>query len=141
MFKSGGLLTKLILILSLVTLIAWAIPTMLNYYKSVESYGTKKNELQEARIKYNIIQDAQTMKIDDFKKEVDALFSDVTIKPQPNPQGGYGVTIQIDKDKIEAFNHFIETLSLRYLVRIKDNELHFEEKDKLIEVKFILENL
>jgi hypothetical protein len=141
MLKSSGFLTKLLLIASLLILVFWSIPRMLSYYETVESYSTKKSELEEARVKYNISQNAQQMKIDAFKKEIESIVSDVEIEPAVEPKTGYSVTVQMDKNKIKKFNSFIETLSLRYLVKIRNNELFFEEKEPLIEVKFILESL
>ena len=141
MLKSTGLITKLLLIASLLILALWSIPRMLNYYETVDSYSTKKSELEEARVKYNISQDAQKMKLDAFEKEIKSIVSDIKIEPQAKPKSGYSVTLQMDKNKIKKFNSFIETLSLRYLVKIKDNKLSFIEKEPLLEVKFILESL
>jgi hypothetical protein len=114
---------------------------MLNYNETTENYNIKRSELQEARIKYNISQDAQRIRIDAFKKELEPIVSDIEIEENLEPKNGYSVTLQIDKNRIKKLNSFIETLSLRYLVKIKDNELHFEEKEQRLEVKFILENL
>jgi len=142
MLKSSGFVSKLVFIASLLILVLWSVPRMLSYYKSIESYNTKRGELQEERVKYNISQNAQIMKVDAFKKELEFIVSDIKIEPQLNSEGGYSVIAQIDKNRIKKFNGFIERLSLRYLVKIKDNELHFEEKEQQqIEVKFILEKL
>ena len=141
MLKSTGLITKLLLIASLLILALWSVPRMLNYYETVDSYSTKKSELEEARVKYNISQDAQKMKLDAFEKEIKSIVSNIKIEPQAKPKSGYSVTLQMDKNKIKKFNSFIETLSLRYLVKIKDNKLSFIEKEPLLEVKFILESL
>jgi hypothetical protein len=141
MLKLSGVITKLLLIASVLILVLWSVPRMLNYYEIIDSYSIKKSELQEARIKYNISQDTKKIKIDTFEQELNTIVSDAKIEPRYAPQSGYNITLQIDKNKIKRFNNFIETLSLCYLVKIKNNKLSFEEQDQQLEVKFILENL
>jgi len=141
MLKSSSLLTKLVLIFSLLILVLWSVPNMLHYYESVESYEIKRNELQEACLKYNISENNEKIKIEALMEEMESLFSKVKVDLQSKSENEYAITLLIDKNKIKKFNTFIETLSLRYLVKVKDNELHFEEKDQLIEVIFILDAL
>jgi uncharacterized membrane protein YhiD involved in acid resistance len=137
--KSGGLMTKLLFIGSLALLFVWVVPKVANYYQNIKSYNSKKSELEESYRKYNIADKAEKFTVESFKKEAEAIFSDVNVKPESEHE--YRVTIQVDKNKLQTINRFIESLSLHYLVKIKNNELTFEDKEPLIEVKFILEEL
>ena len=138
--KSGGLLNKLIWLLSLL-LLGWTIPLVVTYYENLDSYNQKTEELQELRIKHNIKKDIEAFTIEGFKKDTEEIFSEVQIEKSLELDNEYSVVVQIDKKKIKKFNSFIETLALRYFVKIKDNELNFEEKEQHIEIKFILESL
>ena len=137
--KSGGFITKLLFIGSLVLLFVWVIPKMVTHYQNIKSYESKKNELDETYRKYNIVDKAQKFTLESFKKETESIFSDVRVKTQAEHE--YKVTLQVDKNKIKKINNFIESLSLRYLVKLKENELKFEEKEHALEVQFILEEL
>ena len=134
-----GLIPKLLFIASLVLLFIWVVPKMLNHYQNIKNYDNKKNELEETYRKYNIVDKAQKFNLEAFKKETESIFSDVRVEPKEENQ--YTVTLQVDKNKIEKINSFIESLSLHFLVKIKNNELKFEEKKQAIEVQFILEEL
>jgi len=137
--KSSGLIPKLVFIGSLVLLFVWVVPKMLNHYQNIKSYDTKKSELEETYRKYNIVDKAQKFNLEAFKKETESIFSDVRVEPKEGNE--YSVTLQVDKNKIQKINSFIESLSLHYLVKVKDSELKFEEKNQVIEVQFILEEL
>ena len=137
--KSSGLIPKLLFIGSLVLLFVWVVPKMFNHYQTIKRYDIKKSELEETYRKYNIVNKAQKFNLEVFKKETDALFSDVRVEPKGERE--YLVVIQVDKTKIEKINSFIESLSLHYLVKLKNNELKFEDKNQLIEVQFSLEEL
>jgi hypothetical protein len=112
---------------------------MLNHYQNIKSYDTKKSELEEIYLKYNILDKAKKFNLEVFKKESESIFSDVQVEPIEGNE--YRVTLQVDKNKIQKINSFIESLSLHYLVKVKDSELKFEEKNQVIEVQFILEKL
>ena len=137
--KSGGFITKLLFIGSLVLLFVWVIPKMVNHYQNIKSYNSQKNELEETYHKYNIVDKAQKFSLEAFKKNTESIFSDIRVESQVEQE--YTVTIQVDKNKIKKINDFIESLSLHYLVKIKNSELKFEEKEQLLEVQFILEEL
>jgi len=137
--KSGGLITKLLFIGSLALLFVWVIPKMVHHYQNIKSYNSKKSELEETYRKYNIVDKAQKFSLEAFKKETESMFSDVRVESKVEHE--YTVTIQVDKNKIKKINNFIESLSLHFLVKVKNSELKFEEKEQLLEVQFILEKL
>ena len=137
--KLSGLIPKLLFIGTLVLLFVWVVPKILNHYQSIKSYNSEKTELDETYRKYNIVDKAQKFSLEVFKKETESIFSDVRVEPKEGNE--YTVTLQVDKNKIEKINSFIESLSLRYLVKIKNSELKFEEKEQALEVQFILEEL
>jgi len=137
--KLNGFIPKLLFIVSLVLLFVWVVPKILNHYQNIKSYDIKKNELEETYRKYNIVDKAQKFSLEAFKKEAESIFSDVRLKSKEGNE--YSVTIQVNKNKIEKINSFIESLSLRYLVKVKNSELKFEDKNQVVEVQFILEEL
>ena len=137
--KSNGLIPKLVFIGSLVLLFVWVIPKILTHYQNIKRYDTKKSELEETYRNYHIVDKAQKFNVEAFKKETESLFLDVRIEPKEGNK--YSVMLQVNKNKIQKINSFIESLSLHYLVKIKENELTFEEKNQVMEVHFILEEL
>jgi len=139
--KAGGLslMTKIIFSISLLLLLAWVIPSVIGYYQNLESYNLKKATLQKIGFKYNINEEAKPFVLEEFKKENSNLFSEIDVEIVSN--NSYNVIGKVDKSKIKSLNSFIESLSLHYLVKLKDNELLYEEKDELLEVKFGLEEL
>jgi len=137
--KLSGFIPKLLFIASLVLLFVWVIPKILNHYQNIKSYDSKQIELEERYHKYNIVDKAQKISLETFKKDTESIFSDVRVESKEGNE--YTVTLQVDKNKIEKINSFIESLSLHYLVKVKNSELKFEEKNQVIEVQFILVNL
>jgi hypothetical protein len=139
--KVGGLplITKIIYSITLLLLLVWVTPSAIGYYKNLESYDLKRATLQKIGFKYNITEEAKPFVIEEFKKENSSLFSALEVEIISNDT--YSVVGTIDKSKVNKFNNFIESLSLHYLVKLKDNELLFDEKDELLEVKFSLKEL
>ena len=137
--KPSGFIPKLLLLGTLILLFIWVIPQILNHYEHIKSYNNKKSKLEETYRKYNIVNKAQKINLETFKKETESIFSDVRVELKEGNE--YAVTLQVDKNKIEKINSFIESLSLHYLVKIKNSELKFEDKKQIIEVKFFLEEL
>jgi len=137
--KLNGFIPKLLFMGSLVLLFVWVIPKILNHYQNIKSYDSKKSELEETYRKYNIVDKAKKFSLEIFKKETESIFSDVRVESKEGKD--YMVTLQVDKNKIQKINSFIESLSMHYLVKIKNSELKFEEKNQVIEVQFILEEL
>ncbi len=137
--KATSLITKFILLLSVVALFIWTIPNIVNYYTNLKSYRVKEKKLDYMYDKNHIISKAEEFTLDSFKKSANAIFSDVSIKQKKEQE--YEVSIEVVKDKLDSIYTFIKTISLNYLVTIKDNELKFEDKKQFIEVTFIVEKL
>ena len=136
--KKLSLMSKVLFVLSLVVLFLWVIPNMVNYYENVKKYELKVKELQQISTQYGVAGEAQPFSIELFKKDTASLSSNVVVE---SPEAKvHNLTMYIDKDKITNFNSFLETLSLRYLVKI-DGALRFEEKDKVLEVKMTFREL
>jgi len=136
--KKLSLMSKIVFLLSLIVLFTWVIPKMINYYENVHHYDSKVKALQKIASKYGIAGEAQPFTMELFKKDTASFSSKVTVVSPTEKV--YNLTIFIDKDKISDFNSFLETISLRYLVKI-DGALQFEEKDKALEVKMTLRTL
>lgn len=137
--KSTSLITKFIYFLSVIALLIWTIPNVVNYYKNLKSYKLKEKKLNYVYHKHHIVSKAQEFRLDSFKKSTNAIFSDVSIKQKKEQE--YEVLIEVGKDKLDSIYTFIKTISLNYLVSIKDTELKFEDKKQLIAVTFTLEKL
>ena len=132
-----SLISKVVFTVSLLVLFIWVVPNVVSYYKNVDNYNVKKSKLNEVSSKHHIEESAKVFSIEVFKKETASLFTDVNI--EVSETNVYNLTVQVDKNKIKNFNTFIETLPLRYLVVVKDNELRLEEKEQIVEIKFTLE--
>lgn len=136
--KKLSLMSKILLLLSLVVLFVWVIPKMVNYYENVHNYEAKVKELQQISSHYGIADEAKPFTVELFKKDTASLASKVMVESPEDKV--YNLTMYIDKDKISNFNNFLETLSLRYLIKI-DGALQFDEKEKVIEVKMTFREL
>ena len=135
-FTSLSLLSKLLIILSLLLLFLWVVPTVLSYYKNLNQYNSKKSSLHEVNVKHGITEMAEKFNIEKFKADSSIHFLAVRVDSQK--EGEHQISIDVEKDKIKLLNSFIETLALRYLVSIENNELKLEEKDKLLVATFTL---
>jgi len=136
--KNLSMLNKVLFFISLLLLFVWVIPTMVSYYKDVQQYDIKNKELQSISMKNDISGEAKAFNSQDFKTEMEELFSSVNISSMKDNK--YEVNIAMDRDNIEKFNKFLETLSLRYLVKVV-GPLNFEERNKRLEVDFTVETL
>jgi len=135
--KNLSLLSKIVFLLSLVLLFIWVIPNMVNYYKNVQKYELKVKELKKLSMKSDINGEAKIFNSQEFKHDLEERFSKVEIASDKDKI--YQVTIEMSKDKIDEFNDFLETLSLRYLVKV-NGALEFSEQDKNLEVKMTLQS-
>jgi cell division protein YceG involved in septum cleavage len=138
-FKSLSLLSKLLIIFSLLLLFLWVVPTILNYYENLNQYNSKKSSLHEVNIKHGITEMAEKFNLEKFKTDSSIHF--LAIRVDSQKEGRHQITIEVEKDKIKTLNSFIETLALRYLVSIENNELKLEEKDKVLVAIFTLKEL
>jgi len=136
--KELPLISKILFVISLAILFAWVIPSMVNYFTNVQAEELKHSELQRSASKYGIVGSAKPFNKERFIQETMQRVSKTTVEPIGDKS--YEVTILLEKNKIDNFNTFLETLSLKYLVEII-SPLKFEEKDKLIEVKMSIREL
>ncbi len=137
--KQISLVTKILYLLAVVLFFVWALPTMMNYYSNLNKYKKEHNKIAEISSKYGISSEAQPFSVNDFKKSVETTFLDVTIVPKE--EAHYSVDIKIRKDDLKEFHTFIETLSLRYLVQIKDDLVFKANDDDTINIKMTLVEL
>ena len=136
--KNLSLLSKIMFLLSLILLFIWVIPNMVSYYQNVQKYEVKAKELKNIAMKANIEGEAKRFNPEDFQYDLEEFFSRVEVTSET--ENIHQVTIEIGKDKIDEFNDFLETLSLRYLVKV-NGALEFREQDKNLEVKMTLQSL
>jgi len=136
-FTSFTLVSKLLIILSFLVLFLWVVPNIVSYYENLNQYESKKRSLQEVNVKHGITKSAQKFNVTTFKSMATTLFSNVNVTSME--KGKHHIIIHVEKDKIKIFNTFIETLALRYFVSIENNELKFEEKEKILEATFTLQ--
>jgi len=136
--KNLSLLSKIMFLLSLILLFIWVIPNMVSYYQNVQKYEVKAKELKNIAMKSNIEGEAKRFNPEDFQYDLEEFFSRVEVSS--DSETIHQVTIELDKDKIDEFNDFLETLSLRYLVKV-NGALEFTEQDKNLEVKMTLQSL
>ena len=136
--KNLSLMSKIIFLLSLTLLFVWVIPNMVSYYKNIQKYEVKVKELKNIAMKSDISGEVKRFNPEDFQHDLEEFFSKVDVSL--DKENVYQVVIEMDKEKIDFFNDFLETLSLRYLVKVS-GALEFSEKDKNLEVKMMLQPL
>lgn len=135
-FKNTSLLTKLLYLLALIIFVAWVIPKMSSYYSSVNAYQQNSQALKTMASKHGISTNPQTFSAVLFKRESELLFSKVSIANLEDKQ--YKVNITMKKEDLKTFHSFIETISLKYYVKIV-NDLEFTSDDETVNVQMILE--
>lgn len=136
--KQLPLVSKILFILSLVILLAWVIPTMINYLKNVKVQEEQISQLTKSSLKYAITVDAKNFNEESFTQDALKYVSKASVKSLDDKS--YAIQLEVDKDKINDFNTFLETLSLRYLVKII-SPITFKEQEKLIEIKMTIQEL
>jgi hypothetical protein len=136
--KNLSLMSKIIFLLSLLLLFIWVIPNMVSYYQNMQKYELKAKELKSMAMKSDISGEAKRFNPESFQHDLEEFFSKVDVSS--DKENIYQVVIEMDKEKIDFFNDFLETLSLRYLVKVIGS-LEFSEKDKNLEVKMMLQPL
>jgi len=111
---------------------------MLTYFSNEKVYEKSQTEINSFFSKFEL--NHQTVAFDSkvFKESTEAKFKECNVLPLEKSQ--YSVTIKMKREDIEAFNKFIETLSLRYYVKVKA-PLTFEAKDEMVTAKMTLEAL
>ena len=136
--KQLPLVSKILFALSLVILLAWVIPTMVNYLKNVKAQEEQIIQLKKSSSKYGITENAKNFNKDSFIEDALKNVSKASVKFLDDKS--YAIQLEVEKDKINNFNTFLETLSLRYLVKIV-SPITFKEQDKLIEIKMTIQEL
>jgi len=136
--KQLPLVSKILFALSLVILLAWVIPTMVNYLKNVKAQEEQIIQLTKSALKYGITENAKNFNKDSFIEDALKNVSEASVKFLDDKS--YAIELEVEKDKINNFNTFLETLSLRYLVKIV-SPITFKEQDKLIEIKMTIQEL
>jgi len=137
-FKQTSLVTKILYLLAIVLFLVWVIPSMVNYYSNVNEYEKSLQEIHVTATKYSLNDDAKPFTADGFKANTETLFSNVVVSSSGDNR--HEVTIKMKREDIKKFHTFVETLSLRYLVKIED-ALEFKANDDNIEAKMILVEL
>ena len=133
--KSLSLMTKLLYIVAFILFVVWVIPKISTYYSNVNIYEKNIQELQSISSKYGITSKAQKFSETIFKQDTELLFSKVKTKSLGD--NTYEIHITMKKEDLKSFHTFIQTISLRYYVEIKNN-LEFKTEDKIINVKMTL---
>ena len=136
--KQLPLISKALFVLSLVVLLAWVIPTMVNYLTDVKAEEKQVSELKNSFSKYGISEDAKPFNKESFIH--DALNDVKKASVVSLGEKSYAVKVEVEKDKIDTFNRFLETLSLRYLIKVT-SPITFKENNKFIEIKMTIEEL
>ena len=136
--KQLSLFSKIVFIVSLVILFVWVIPTMVNYLKNVQIQEQQLSDLQKNSFKYGITEDAKQFNEKSFLQDALKHVSKASVSSLGDKS--YNLRIEVDKDKIKNFNMFLETLSLRYLVKVI-SPITFEEEEKFIEIKMTIQEL
>jgi len=133
--KNLSTITKLFFLFALLLFIIWVIPAISSYYGNVNNYQKSSKELKTLALKYDITTQTEKFSEANFKKYASSLFSKVLLKNLGNQQ--YEVVINMKEEDSKTFRTFVETLSLRYYVKLKDH-LEFTVKDKIITVRMQL---
>jgi len=136
--KQLSLFSKIVFIVSLVILFVWVIPTMVNYLKNVQIQEQQLSDLQKNSLKYGIAEDAKQFNEKSFLQDALKYVSKASVSSLGDKS--YNLRIEVDKDKIKNFNMFLETLSLRYLVKVV-SPITFKEEEKFIEIKMTIQEL
>ncbi len=136
--KQLPFVSKIIFVISLIILFVWVIPSMVNYFKIVQTQEQQVAELQKNASKYGISGDAKKFNKESFIK--DALNNVSKASVEPLNDKSYALSIEVDKGKMDDFNIFLETISLRYLVKIT-SPITFKEKENFTEVKMTIQEL
>ena len=136
--KNTSLLTKILYFLALILFIIWVIPTIFSYYTNVNSYEKSLNELKETSSKYELSTKAETFSEDSFKQYAQPLFKTVNITTHGEKL--YTIDIAMKKEELKNFYTFIETLALRYHIKITD-DIELKADDAIIHSKVTIKSI
>ena len=129
MIKKIPLVTKLVYLFTLILFILWVIPTILSYMNNLNEYKERTQELNNISSKYAINGETKEFSQEQFKEDTKQIFSQVVIKELE--EKNYKINIKMKQENLKSFNSFLETLSLRYYVKVTQ-PLEFNVKDEII---------
>lgn len=132
-------MSKILFVLSVVVLVVWVVPNMIEYYSNVKSYETKETALKRMALSQGIQEDAKLFDKILFLEETKKLFETVLVEPLED--GAYEVVIGVNMAEMDKFHKFLKAISLRYKVRVDNNLIYETEADKMLKVKFTLRTL
>jgi len=134
-FKKLSTITKVFYLLALILFMAWVVPAISSYYGNVKTYQKSSKEVKALSSKYELSTQGEKFTEASFIKKSKPLFSNVAVKTLGNNR--HEVTITMRPEDLKNFYNFIETISLRYRVKLKD-DLNFTLNNKIITVKMQL---
>ena len=133
--KNLSTITKIFYLFAFILFIAWVIPSISNYYNNVSTYKKNIKELKNVSLKQGIETQAKEFSENDFLKDTQLLFAQVALESLGKKK--HELTVKMKQEDLKKFRTFIETISLRYYVKLDDN-LEFTVKDQIITVKMQL---
>jgi len=133
--KNLSTITKIFYIFAFILFIAWVIPSISSYYNNVSTYKKNIKELKNVSLKQGIETQAKEFSENDFLKDTQLLFAQVALESLGEKK--YELTVKMKQEDLKKFRTFIETISLRYYVKLDDN-LVFTVKDQMITAKMQL---
>lgn len=133
--KDSSFMTKLLYIFAFLIFVAWVIPKISTYYTNVNNYKKSIKEIEDISSKHGLSSKTQKFSETIFKQNSELIFSNIDIKNLAEKT--YEVQITIKKEDLKNFHTFIETISLRYYVVIKD-ALEFTTEEEVIKIKMTL---
>jgi len=133
--KKISTITKIFYLFALILFIAWVVPSISSYYGNVKTYKKSNAEIESLTSKYNIAIQEEKFSEASFIKDTKLLFSKVTIKPFG--ENKYSVMIKMKLEDLKKFYNFVETISLRYPVKLKD-DLKITVNDDIITINMQL---
>lgn len=137
-FKNLSFMTKILYLFTIIVFAVWLVPQMKNYYDNVAKYQQSVQSLEDISTTHGLNLNTKKFSKELFKQDNEVLFSKVTVE-NIDPTT-YIVNIDMKKESLQNFHTFIETLSLKYYVKIED-ALEFETKDESISVTMILKEI
>lgn len=137
--KNLPLMTKILYIITLLISIIWVLPTVNSYFSNMSQYEQSKQELSTISSKYGLAIDTQKFSKEAFKDQTEPLFSKVDIQELNNK--AYKVNISMKQEELKKFHTMIETLALKYYVKIEKDLAFTTQENDIIEANFTLNTL
>jgi len=135
-FKKLSTITKIFYLFALLLFLAWVVPSIMSYYSNVKTYQKSSKKIASLASQYELSTQGEKFSKASFLKYVQSRFSKATLRPLTQ-KNKYELTISLKPEELKKFYNFIETLSLRFRVKLKEN-LNFNVKNKIITAKMQL---